>query len=60
MFGRAIEASTARVEDNSTDWYSDGVGEVMFGYAERFLLSSYGFPVPAEDYTWGRLRGIYR
>jgi hypothetical protein len=60
MFGRALDADPVRVDDNSTEWYSDGVGLVMFGYADRFLLESYGFPVPVEHRSWGGIRALYR
>lgn len=62
IFGRAVSAGDPPRDDNTTDWYTDGVGEVMFGYVygDIYRLQSFDSPVPTRATTWGRVRGLYR
>jgi hypothetical protein len=46
---------------SAQDWYSDGVGDVQFGFGgDQFKLTSYAFPTPTSALSWGRLKRLYR
>lgn len=56
----ARDMATRSASDNSTEWYSEGVGLVMHTYLEDetlgYKLVSYDVPVPLQSVTWGRLK----
>jgi hypothetical protein len=62
LLGRSVTAGDLPRTDNTTDWYTDGVGEVMFGYVygDIYRLRSFDTPVPTQATTWGRVRALYR
>jgi hypothetical protein len=63
VLGRRVGASQL-AGDNSTEWYSDGVGVVQScdftdrQYASR-LVSYHLVPVSTQATTWGRLKAIF-
>jgi len=60
LLGRALSDDYVPAEDSPTDWYSDGIGEVMWGTTYLFVLVSYDLPVPVVPTTWGRIRSLFR
>lgn len=62
LLGRALEIVPKIPDDNTTNWFCDGVGEPKFGYiyGEQHLLLSYDLPVSVVTTTWGRVRALFR
>jgi len=51
-------ASTSEV--TPSDWYSYGVGSVMYESSDLFQLVGFGLPTPTASSTWGAIKRLYR
>jgi len=43
----------------STDWFSNGVGDVMYQSSDLFQLIGFGQPTPTAKTTWSAIKRLY-
>ena len=57
--GRQVAATRSADENNVTDWYSPGIGEVKYIANHTFQLTGYGSTTPAQAISIGQLKAKY-
>lgn len=59
--GRRIPASGPSIASSgTTDWFSEGTGDVQYNTDDLYQLVGFGRPTPIASSTWGGLKRLYR
>jgi hypothetical protein len=59
--GRSVASTGASLYViDTTDWYSEGVGEVQYKTTDLYQLVGFGMPTPTVKSSWSGIKRLYR